>query len=71
MRRPDRRQQRRVVPRRHPRRRQRQLAVRRQQLRAKLLLNPLRPVRKLLLIVLKRLPVQLRWKTQALQLKVL
>lgn len=34
-------------------------------------LNPLRPVRKLLLIVLKRLPVQLRWKTQALQLKVL
>ncbi len=71
MRRPDRRQQRRVAPRRHPRRRQRQLAVRRQQLRAKLLLNPLRPVRKLLLIVLKRLPVQLRWKTQALQLKVL
>lgn len=44
--------------------------MRRQHLRAKLLLNPLRPVRKLLLIVLKRLPVQLRWKTQALQLKV-
>ncbi|EEW1840655.1 hypothetical protein FQG22_25495 [Escherichia coli] len=71
MRRPDRRQQRRAAPRRHPRRQQRLLAVRRRHLRAKLLLNPLRPVRKLLLIVLKRLPVQLRWKTQALQLKVL
>ncbi|EFW9470638.1 hypothetical protein E4F97_22060, partial [Shigella boydii] len=61
--------QRRAAPRRHPRRQQRRQAVRRQHLRAKL--NPLRPVRKLLLIVLKRLPVQLRWKTQALQLKVL
>ncbi|EEW2542002.1 hypothetical protein E4K54_24980 [Escherichia coli] len=71
MRRPDRRQQRRAAPRRHPRKQQRRQAVRRQHLRAKLLLNPLRPVRKLLLIVLKRLPVQLRWKTQALQLKVL
>ncbi|HAI2405777.1 TPA: ParB N-terminal domain-containing protein [Escherichia coli] len=39
MRRPDRRQQRRVAPRRHPRRRQRQLAVRRQQLRAKVRRN--------------------------------
>lgn len=71
MRRADRHQQRKAAPRQHPRRRQRQLAVRRRHLRAKLLLNPLRPVRKLLLIVLKRLPVQLRWKTQALQLKVL
>lgn len=71
MRRPDRRQQRRAAPRRHPRKQQRRQAVRRQHLRAKLLLNPLRPVRKLLLIVLERLPVQLRWKTQALQLKVL
>ncbi len=71
MRRPDRHQQRKAAPRRHPRKQQRRQAVRRQHLRAKLLLNPLRPVRKLLLIVLKRLPVQLRWKTQALQLKVL
>ncbi|EFN5172953.1 hypothetical protein FQJ65_18315 [Escherichia coli] len=71
MRRPDKRPQRRAAPRQHPRRRQRQLAVRRQHLRAKLLLNPLRPVRKLLLIVLKRLPVQLRWKMQALPPKVL
>ncbi|WP_338154372.1 hypothetical protein [Shigella boydii] len=39
MRRPDRRQQRRVAPRRHPRRRQRQLVVRRQQLRAKVRRN--------------------------------
>ncbi|EFO56248.1 hypothetical protein AC01_4641 [Escherichia coli 1-392-07_S3_C1] len=45
--------------------------MRRLHLRAKLLPNLLRLVQKLPLIVLKRLPVQLRWKTQALQLKVL
>ncbi len=55
MRRPDRRQQRRAAPRRHPRKQQRRQAVRRQHLRAKLLLNPLRPVRKLLLIVLEEI----------------
>ncbi|EEV5838701.1 phage tail protein [Escherichia coli] len=71
MRLPSRHQKRRAVLQRHPRKQQRRQAVRRLHLRAKLLLNPLRPVRKLLLIVLKRLPVRLRWKTQALQLKVL
>ncbi|MEW9889214.1 hypothetical protein [Escherichia coli] len=71
MRRPSRHQLRRVVLQRHPRKQQRRQAVRRLHLRAKLLLNPLRPVQKLPLIVLKRLPAQLRWKTQVLQLKVL